>query len=221
MHFEIFIEDISGKNLMDILVPKIISPSKNTFNIHPYKGIGKIPEDLHELPDPKKKLLLNKLPAILKAHAKWLNPNDCAIIVIVDCDRRDCKTFKQELVNILDQCDPKPNVFFRIAIEEIEAWLLGDKTAIEKAYPRMNQREYAEYKQDKAMGTWEKLADITLPRDTAKRLKKAAYFEIGKQKIEWARKIGAYMDINHNESPSFNCFKQKLEELAQVEASND
>ena len=79
----------------------------------------------------------------------------------------------------------------------------------------MSQREYAEYKQDSAIGTWEKLADITLPRDAAKRLKKAAYSEIGRQKIEWAQKIGPYMDINYNASPSFNCFKQKIEELAQ------
>jgi hypothetical protein len=215
MHFEIFVEDVSGKRLLDILVPKIISSPENTFKIYPYKGIGKIPKDLHKSPDPKKKLLLNKLPAILKAYGKGSNPNDLTVIVVVDCDRRDCKIFKQELMNILEQCDPKPNAFFRIAIEEIEAWLLGDKGSIEKAYPRMNHREYAEYVQDKAIGTWEKLADITLPHDTAKRLKKAAYPEIGKQKIEWAQKIGAYMSISHNASPSFNCFKQKLEELAQ------
>jgi len=215
MHFEIFVEDISGKNLLDILVPKIISPTNNTFNIYPYKGIGKIPKNLHELPDPKKKLLLNKLPAILRAYGKGTNPNDLTVIVVIDCDRRDCITFKQELTNVLESCDPKPSAFFRIAIEEIEAWLLGDKTAIEKAYPKMDQQEYAEYKQDKAIGTWEKLADITLSRNAAKRLKEAAYPEIGGQKIEWAQKIGVYMDINHNASPSFNCFKKKLEELSQ------
>jgi hypothetical protein len=214
MHFEILIEDVSGKKLLDILVPKIIS-SPHTFRTHPYKGIGTIPKNLHKLPDPKKKTLLDKLPAILRAHGKGSTPNDLTVIVVVDCDTRDCMTFKQELTNVLESCNPKPAAFFRIAIEEIEAWLLGDKNAIEKAYPRMNQHEYAEYKQDKPIGTWEKLADITLSSGVAKSLKKAPYPEIGKQKIEWAQRIGACMDINNNASPSFNCFKKKLEELAQ------
>jgi hypothetical protein len=215
MHFEIFIEDASGKRVLDILVPKIISTTKNSFNTYPYKGIGKIPKDLHRSPDPNKKLLLDKLPAILRAYGKWAKPDDLTVIVVVDCDTRDCMTFKQELMDVLGSCNPRPVTFFRIAIEEIEAWLLGDKMAIEKAYPKMNPREYAEYRQDSANGTWEKLADITLSRDAAKYLKNATYIEIGRQKFEWAQKIGICMDINNNTSPSFNCFKKKLEELAQ------
>jgi hypothetical protein len=214
MHFVLYIEDISGKKMLDILVPKIISPPL-TFRTHPYKGIGTIPKNLRKLPDPIKKTLLDKLPAILRAHGKCSNPNDLTVIVVVDCDTRDCITFKQELTNVLESCNPKPAAFFRIAIEEIEAWLLGDKMAIEKAYPKMNQPEYLEYKQDSKNGTWEKLADITLSSGVAKSLKKAPYPEIGKQKIEWAQRIGACMDINNNASPSFNCFKKKLEELAQ------
>ena len=163
MHFEIFVEDISGKKLLEILVPKIIC-SSNSFDIHHYKGIGKIPNDLHSSPDPKKRLLLNKLPAILRAYGKGTNPKDLSIIVVVDCDKRNCRIFKQELISVLE--------------------------------------------------SWEKLADITLSRTAAKYLKSAAYPEIGKQKTEWAQRIGSYMDINNNASPSFNCFKQKLEELA-------
>jgi len=214
MHFEILIEDRSGKELLDILIPKIISPH-DTFRTISFRGIGRIPENLHREPDPKKKTLLNKLSAILKVYGKSYDQKDCTIIVVVDCDRRDCVGFKQELLYVLNSIDPKPNAFFRIAIEEIEAWLLGDKAAIEKAYPKFDRREYVEYKQDSVIGTWEKLADITLSHAVAKYLKKAAYPEIGKQKIEWAQKIGAFMDINHNLSPSFNCFKQKLEEHTQ------
>jgi len=38
MHFEILVEDISGKTALEILIPKIISSEQHTFEIHPYKG---------------------------------------------------------------------------------------------------------------------------------------------------------------------------------------
>jgi hypothetical protein len=101
-----------------------------------------------------------------------------------------------------------------LAIEEIEAWILGDRNAVKKAYPGLDGREYDAYKQDSIVGTWERLADITLSPNAAKLLKKAAYVETGQRKIDWAKKIGAYMDVRNNASPSFNCFKLKLEELA-------
>ena len=46
MHFEILVEDVSGKTTLEILVPKIINPEQHTFNIHAYKGIGHIPKNL-------------------------------------------------------------------------------------------------------------------------------------------------------------------------------
>jgi hypothetical protein len=38
MHFEILVEDISGKTALEILIPKIISTEQHTFEIHPNKG---------------------------------------------------------------------------------------------------------------------------------------------------------------------------------------
>ncbi|MDB9464782.1 hypothetical protein [Dolichospermum circinale] len=35
MHFEILVEDISGKTTLDILVPKIINPEQHTFTALP------------------------------------------------------------------------------------------------------------------------------------------------------------------------------------------
>lgn len=45
MHFEILVEDQSGKKTLDILLPKILG-GKHTFKVHPYKGIGQIPKNL-------------------------------------------------------------------------------------------------------------------------------------------------------------------------------
>jgi hypothetical protein len=114
MHFEILIEDKPGEELLKILVPKIISPP-NTYRIFSYKGLGRLPANLHKTPDPGKKLLLNKLPSMLRGYAKSLNPVNSAIIVVVDCDTRNCSQFKQELDEVAKLCNPKPFVFFRIA----------------------------------------------------------------------------------------------------------
>lgn len=34
MHFEILVEDMSGKIALDILIPKIIDIKENTFKVH-------------------------------------------------------------------------------------------------------------------------------------------------------------------------------------------
>ena len=36
---------------------------------------------------------------------------------------------------MLNMCNPQPKTLFRIAIEEVEAWLLGDRAAVKVAYP--------------------------------------------------------------------------------------
>ena len=48
MHFEILVEDLSGKKALDILVPKIIGDD-HSFRVHPYKGIGRIPKNLNRV----------------------------------------------------------------------------------------------------------------------------------------------------------------------------
>ena len=45
MHFEILVEDQSGKKALDILIPKIID-NQHKFKVRHYKGIGHIPKKL-------------------------------------------------------------------------------------------------------------------------------------------------------------------------------
>ncbi|QHG19998.1 hypothetical protein GJB62_14990 [Nostoc sp. ATCC 53789] len=72
MHFEILVEDISGKIALEILVPKIINTEQHTFNIHHYKGIGRIPKNLTSTSDPKKRILLDQLPRLIQGYGKTL-----------------------------------------------------------------------------------------------------------------------------------------------------
>lgn len=71
MHFEILIEDQSGKKALDILVPKIIGDD-HTFNVHPYKGIGRIPKNLGAKGDANKRILLDQLPRLLRGYGNAL-----------------------------------------------------------------------------------------------------------------------------------------------------
>lgn len=68
------------------------------------------------------------------------------------------------------------------------------------------------YVPDSIIGTWEYLADI-IYKGGLRSLKKNAssYHEIGIFKCECAEKIGHYLDIKGNTSPSFNYFIKKLD----------
>ena len=55
-------------------------------------------------------------------------------------------------------CDPQPETRFCIAIEEGEAWLLGDYQAVEAAYPSVDWNVLRGYRNDEICGTWERLA---------------------------------------------------------------
>ena len=47
MHFEILVEDQSGKKALDILIPRIIG-EQHSFEVRAYKGIGRIPKDFRK-----------------------------------------------------------------------------------------------------------------------------------------------------------------------------
>ncbi len=69
MHFEVLVEDLSGKKALDILVPRIIGET-NTCKIIEYKGIGHIPKGLSPKHDPKKRILLDQLPRLLQGYGR-------------------------------------------------------------------------------------------------------------------------------------------------------
>ncbi len=119
---------------------------------------------------------------------------------------------EKSLVAMYNDLHLQTKVFFCIAIEEMEAWLLGDTKALAEAYPRAKQKMLKEYKQDSIIGTWEYLADVVYPGGLAALRKNASsYYEIGKFKCDCARNIGMYMNIRENASPSFNYFIGKLD----------
>ena len=214
MHFEILIEDESGQIALTSIVEKILGPNgqDHSYRIIAYKGIGRLPKNLREKTDRRKRQLLNLLPSLLRGYGRSQQSFPAAVIVVVDLDQRDCMEFKQELLGVLNNCDPAPTTLFRIAIEEGEAWLLGDKNAILAAYPKAKTRILDNYVQDAICETWEVLADaIYTGGSTA--LKPKGYPIIGREKCEWAGKISPHMDVDKNKSPSFGVFRDGLRNL--------
>jgi hypothetical protein len=215
MHFEILVEDASGALLLGALIEKILGKAgePHTWRTHAYKGIGRVPKDLRGKSDPWKRILLDQLPRILAGYGKSLQDAGSAVVVVVDLDDRNCTKFKQELLQVHRRCRPRPNVLIRIAIEEMEAWLLGDGAAIVKAFPRAKLNVLNSYRQDSVCGTWEKLADALFPGGS-QALKAQDYPRIGAEKCRWASLIGRHLDVEANRSPSLRTFKDGLLKLS-------
>lgn len=210
MHLEILIEDISGKRAMEILLPRLLEDSV-TYRVHSYKGIGHLPKGLKPKTDASKRILLSRLPQILQGYGN--NPSAETIVVICDLDDRDKHGFIEELNSMLSKCNPRPDTIFCLAIEEFEAWYLGDLDAVRKAYPKAKNAILRRYENDQICGTWELLADAIHMGGSRALVGRA----IGEQKSIWATKISIHMNVENNASPSFCYMRDKLREKTTIE----
>lgn len=212
MHLDILIEDQSGKAALDILVPKIIDPD-HTVRTIAYKGIGRIPHNMRDTKNAADRILLDNLARLLKGygktHAGYGRDYPAAVIVVCDLDKKCQKAFRDQLLGILEACMPRPVAAFCIAVEEGEAWLLGDLAAINRAYPSAKATVLNSYKNDSICDTWQTLANAVYPGGATK-LSAGGWQAVGKEKSRWASKICPNMDVNENKSPSFHYFRQKL-----------
>ena len=217
MHFEVLIEDRSGSIALDFVLEEILGKNghAHSWRLHPYQGIGRIPKNLQAVPNPRKRFLLNHLPRLLRGYGRSLQLGCDSVLVVVDLDTQNCVTFKQELLGVLKACSPRPTTLFRIAIEECEAWLLGDPAAVKAAYPNVKDPVLNGYTQDSICGTWEVLADAVHPGGSAQ-LKNAGYRSAGTAKCQWARKIAPHMDVDRNRSRSFQVFRDGVKRLAGI-----
>ena len=206
--------------MLDIIVPKIIG-DEDTCRVISYKGIGRLPKDIVVRTDSRKRILLNLLPDLLRGYGRTFSnyPSgySAVLIVVCDLDNKCQKEFRAELIELLNAIHPRPKTNFCFAIEEGEAWLLGDLSAVMGAYPDARQTVLDNYVSDSICGTWETLADAVYPGgETA--LRKNGWQAVGMEKSKWADIISPVMDIENNQSPSFCYFRDKLRLLASPEA---
>ena len=211
MRFEVLVEGSSDKKALQILISKIIG-DQDTFSIRSYRGGGHIPRNLTDPVVARNRYLLNDLPRRLSAYGRTF-ADDAAVILVCDLDDKCLKTFRQELFTILDSCNPKPETRFCIAIEESEAWLLGDMPAIKIAYPSARNEILEGYENDSICGTWELLADAVFAGGSAE-LRERGWQAVGREKSMWAEEITPHMNVDANASPSFCYFRDKMRALA-------
>lgn len=211
MHLDFLIEDVSGKIMLEILLPKVL-PAGVSYTIYSYKGVGRIPGKMHSAKAIKGKQLLDNLPRLLngfgRTYHNWGESYKGHVVVIFDLDDKSLDEFLAQLHQLLEWCQVAPETSFCMAIEEGEAWFLGDANALFKAYPHAKRQVLKTYKQDSICGTWEKLADVV-----GYDYRDKSYQEVGLKKREWAEKITPYMEAENNQSPSFQYLMDELKRI--------
>lgn len=216
MHFEVLVEDLSGKRLLESILPPLMRED-TTFRVTSYRGVGRIPRGLNPSSDPAKRILLTELPRLIRGYgiAFAHDPPEYrrCVVVVFDLDSRDKTEMLSEIQTLLDAVAPRPETRFCLAIEEGEAWLLSDQAAVKKAYPRASNQVLNSYVPDTICGTWEKLADAVYPGG-ARELKAQGWQAIGTEKSRWAAAIAPHLTLRPAVSPSLNHFVQRVDELA-------
>lgn len=205
MHFQFLIEDQSSEVLIDELMMKYSRESSRiSYNCKSFRGIGGFTKR-NTVKETRTGKLLNDLATYLRGFNKSLQGFPAAVFVVLDNDDNDTETFQAQLETVARNNRIMIDHVFCIAVEEVEAWLLGDREALLTAYPKAKQQPLQSYVQDSICGTWETLAEVVYPGGLSQlRNDCPTYREIGKKKAEWAKNIGVHMDLNRNQSSSFN-----------------
>ena len=210
MLIEILSEDKSGAVVVERLSERITESEgiKAQVNDHPHRGCGSLPKDMTAKPPKFANSLLDLLPSELRAYNKIYAGKDIILIIAMDSDDKDPQALRQEIYSVAAKFAPDIRSVVGISTEEIEAWVLGDKSAIIEAYPDTNKAVLDSYVQDSVCGTWEILCRAV--SDNAEELIDIGYPAIGHYKALWTENISRYMLPQRNVSPSFNTFKMAL-----------
>ena len=196
MIFHVLVEGTSDEpTVREILARKFGLIQGSQFQIHPHGGKGKLPTNPDAKPSPTNRTLLAQLPATLRAYA--VKGNKVCVVVLVDQDDDDCAQLLGDLQTMLAALKKRPpNVIFRIAMEEIEAWFLADRAAILAAYGKANFSGVPTKDTDMVDDPSDILAGclgVPLPCT-------------GQMKAEWAENIGPHLNLKKPESPSLEKF---------------
>jgi hypothetical protein len=173
---EILTEEPSMKLFLEGFLPRIL-PKDYVLDqncfIRPHEG---------------KSDLKRAIPKKMRAYARWGSP--VKVLVLHDQDSNDCMKLKQDLANVINASAVNIPCMIRIACRELENWYLGDFDALQQVYPEIKAsalRNKSKYRNpDQVFGAHE--IGLLSPRFS---------------KTAAARTLGAIINIENNNSPSF------------------
>jgi hypothetical protein len=203
MQIDVLLEEPSAEEALRIILPKILA-GRAKFTLINMRS---------------KSRLIGELPKKLLGYKKRLvDGEDLRIVVLVDRDRDNCENLKARLERIAHDAGlftrtstdqhGRFQVVNRIAIEELEAWFIGDTEALKCAFLSLRGETFPRsFNNPDNSGTWENLHRFL----RSKGIYKSSY-----PKIEAARKIAPHMALSRNQSRSFRHFCQGIEALLSV-----
>jgi hypothetical protein len=195
----VHVEDLSMETAIRVLLPKLLGGRSVECKVITHGS---------------KSQMLRNLPTRLPGYEPGAR-----VLVLIDRDQEDCQRLKARLEDIARHAGlptkTSPDqagafrVVNRIAVEELEAWFLGDPQALTAAYPRLSPNFVAKasMRDPDAVkgGTCEALRRL---------LQNAGYDRQGK--IAMAQRIAMHMQPGINRSKSFQAFACGLAALIQA-----
>lgn len=174
---EILVEEPSMKEFLSILLPTFLPPVwllNYNFFIRSFDG---------------KNDLQKNIPSKIKVFSNLKN-EAVGVVIMQDQDSADCKELKAKLLDICNRNGDCPKLV-RIVCKELEAWYIGDFEAVNKAYPNFKHTNYI----NKAKF---RFPDLCNPSYELRRILPEF------QKVNAAKRIAPFININNNKSESFN-----------------
>ena len=201
MQIEFLVEEISAKAALDQLLPRLLPG--HSCRVRVFEGW----QDL-----------LGQLKALLQGYHKRIfreGETELRVVVLLDgdgiCERRKAALeAKAAEAGLLTKTTAGPDEIFhvlnRIAVQELEAWWLGDREAIMAAYPGVKPHHFkgTDRDPDAPLKPSEVLWSV---------LKQGRHFLTGKRNTQWATDIGRQLNLEENKSVSFQAFRRGLAAL--------
>jgi len=196
MTMHVLVEGLSESALLERWVPRLLKAED--FRVHPHQGKGSLPENADDRPDPRRRGLLDQLPAKLRGYASSTDRKSLHVVVLVDADDDDPAKLARDIAAAANRVAPDLAVTVCLAVEETEAFYLGDLKALKAAFPKADLKKARAYKPDSICGSWELFGQIV--------------DDLGGNKVAWAEAMGVVLTTRAEESrsPSFKDFVRSM-----------
>jgi hypothetical protein len=129
---------------------------KAPFRVHPHQGKGRLPKNgaASQAPKPRARGVLDQLPAKLRAYASALDPKCDGVLVLVDADDDEQAQLAGDIQAAIETSEVQ-HALVALAVEETEAFYLGDLGALRRAFPNADMTKARAYHPDSICDTWE------------------------------------------------------------------